>query len=204
MEKALAAWLLLAVSTASISSPREVVQVAVEQVLRVVQDLDLARPCAAERRHREIRRIVRHLIDFPEMARRSLARHWNERTSQERKEFVRLFTEFLERAYFERVEHYAGERIEYTGETVDGDFATVRSRVITSRKSEVPVHYRLHRGGLRWTVYDIRVDGISLVSSYRSQFDKVIRTSSYDDLVQKLRLKQRESKTLDRSARKPC
>lgn len=204
MEKALAAWLLLAVSTASIANPTEVVQGAVEQLVHVLQDPDLGRPCAAERRHLEIRRIVEQLLDFQEMARRSLARHWSERTSQEREQFVRLFAEFLERFYFAKLENYAGERIAFTGETVNGKFAMVRSTITTGRKSELSVDYRLHRVGPRWAVYDIRIQGVSLVSSYRSQFSKIIRTSSYDDLVEKLRLKQGEGMPADQRAGEPC
>ncbi|MBI4587268.1 MAG: ABC transporter substrate-binding protein [Candidatus Rokubacteria bacterium] len=202
MQKALAAWLLLAVSPASMASPTEVIRVAVEQVVRVVQDDDLARPAAAERRRLEIRRIAENLFDFQEMARRSLARHWTDRTSQQREEFVRLFAELLERSYFGKLENYSGERILYLSETVDGDYATVRSKVITGRKAEIPIEYRLHLLGSRWAVYDILIEGVSFVSTYRAQFNRVIQTSSYDDLIQKLRLKELEHSTFDRNARK--
>ncbi len=202
MEKALAAWLLLAASTASMTSPTEVVQVAVEQVVRVAQDADLGRPGDAERQRMEIRRIAENLFDFPEMARRSLARHWTDRTSQQREEFVRLFTAILERSYFGRIENYSGERIVYTGETVDGDFATVRSKIIVGRKGEVPVEYRLHLAGSRWAVYDVLIEGVSFVSTYRAQFNRIIQTSSYDGLIEKMRAKELELTTFDQSSRK--
>ncbi len=203
MEKALAAWLLLAVSPASMASPTEVIQVAVEQVVRVVEDSELARPAAAERRRMEIRRIAERLFDFPEMARRSLARHWTDRTSQEREEFVRLFTAILERSYFGKIENFSGERIVYTGEAVDGDYATVRSKVITSRKTEIPIEYRLHLVNSRWAVYDVLIEGVSFVSTYRAQFNRLIQTSSYQGLMDKMRSKEQELTTLDQSARKP-
>lgn len=202
MEKALAALLLLAASTVSMTSPTEVVQVAVEQVVRVVEDADLARPAAAEQRRMEIRRIAENLFDFPEMARRSLARHWTDRTSQQREEFVRLFTVILERSYFGKLENFSGDRIVYTAETVDGDFATVRSKIIAGRKGEVPVEYRLHLVGSRWAVYDVLIEGVSFVSTYRAQFNRIIQTSSYDDLIQKMRSKELELTTLDQSGRK--
>ena len=203
MEKALAAWLLLAVSPVSMASPTEVIQVAVEQVVRVVEDSELARPAAAERRRMEIRRIAERLFDFPEMARRSLARHWTDRTSQEREEFVRLFTAILERSYFGKLENFSGERIAYTGETVDGDYATVRSKVITSRKAEIPIEYRLHLVNSRWAVYDVLIEGVSFVSTYRAQFNRLIQTSSYEGLMDKMRSKELELTTPDQSARKP-
>lgn len=203
MEKALAAWLLLAVSPASMASPTEVIKVAVEQVVRVAEDSDLARPAAADRRRVEIRRIAESLFDFPEMARRSLARHWTERTAEQRQEFVRLFTDLLERVYFGKLENYSGERMLYVGETVDGGYATVRSKILIGRRGELPIDYRLHLIGSRWAVYDVLIDGVSFVSTYRAQFNRVIQTSSYDDLIQKLRMKELENAPLDRNVRKP-
>lgn len=203
MEKALAAWLLLAVSPASMASPTEVIKVAVEQVVRVAEDSDLGRPAAADRRRVEIRRIAESLFDFPEMARRSLARHWTERTAEQRQEFVRLFTDLLERVYFGKLENYSAERMLYVGETVDGGYATVRSKILIGRRGELPIDYRLHLIGSRWAVYDVLIDGVSFVSTYRSQFNRVIQTSSYDDLIQKLRMKELENAPLDRNVRKP-
>jgi phospholipid transport system substrate-binding protein len=204
MEKALAAWLLLAAaSPASMASPTEVIKAAVEQVARVAEDTDLGRPVAAERRRLEIRRIAEKLFDFPEMARRSLARHWTDRTADERQEFVRLFTDLLERVYFGKLENYSTERIVYSAETVDGDYATVRSKVVIGKKGELPMEYRLHLVDSRWVVYDVLIDGMSFVSTYRAQFNRVIQTSSYDDLVQKLRTKELENAASERSVRKP-
>ena len=204
MEKALAAWLLLAsANPASMATPTEVIRVAIEQVVQVAEDADLGRPAAAEQRRLEIRRIAENLFDFQEMARRSLARHWTERTAEQRDEFVRLFTDLLERVYFGKLENYSADRMVYVGETVDGDYATVRSKIITGRKGELPIEYRLHLVGSRWAVYDVLIDGMSFVSTYRAQFNRVIQTSSYDDLVQKLRTKELENAAPERNVRKP-
>ena len=204
MEKALAAWLLLAsANPASLATPTEVIRVAVEQVAQVAEDADLGRPAAAERRRIEIRRIAENLFDFQEMARRSLARHWTDRTAEQRDEFVRLFADLLERVYFGKLENYSAERMVYVGETVDGDYATVRSKVLTGRKGELPIEYRLHLVGSRWAVYDVLIDGMSFVGTYRAQFNRVIQTSSYDDLVQKLRTKELENAAPERNVRKP-
>ena len=191
MQKAVAAWFLLIVSAASLASPTEVVQLAVEQVVRLMQDSE--RPAASEQRRFEIRLIANRLFDFTEMARRSLGRHWSDRTSQQREEFVRLFSGLLERSYFSKIENYAGERFVYNGETVEGEFATVRSKIIGGRKAEIPVDYRLHLAGSRWAVHDVLIDGISIVSNYRAQFNQIIQTSSYDNLIQKMRLKELET-----------
>ena len=203
MQKALAAWLLLAASPASLAGPTEVIKVAVEQVVRVGEDSDLGRPAAAEQRRIEMRRIAESLFDFHEMARRSLARHWTDRTAEQRQEFVRLFTDLMERVYFGKLENYSGERILYVSETVDGDYATVRSKILIGQRGDLPIDYRLRLTGSRWAVYDVLIDGISFVSTYRAQFNRVIQTSSYDDLVQKLRLKELENAAPERNVRKP-
>lgn len=190
MQKAVAAWFLLIVSAASLASPTEVVRLAVEQVVRLMQDSE--RPAASEARRFEIRLVANRLFDFTEMARRSLGRHWSDRTSQQREEFVRLFSGALERSYFGKIENYTGEGIVYNGETVEGEFATVRSKIIDGRKAEIPVDYRLHLVGSRWAVYDVLIDGVSIVGNYRAQFNQIIQTSSYDNLIRKMRLKELE------------
>jgi phospholipid transport system substrate-binding protein len=123
------------------------------------------------------------------MARRALAIHWRDRTPQEQGEFVLVFKQLLGRAYLGKLENYAGEQIVYLGETVDGDFATVRSKIVTGRGAEIPVDYRLHLVGARWAVYDVAVQGVSFVGNYRGQFDKIIRSSSYQSLMRELRAK---------------
>lgn len=191
MQKALAMWILLAAGggTQPDMSPTQVVQSATEQVLQIVQDSQLAAPPSHERHRAELQRIADRLFDFPEMARRALAIHWRERTSQEQTEFVVVFKHLLAHAYLGKLENYAGEQITYLGETVDGDFATVRSKIVTGRGGEIPVEYRLHMVGSRWAVYDVAISGVSFVSNYRGQFDRIIRTSSYQVLMRDLRLK---------------
>src|SRR5581483_6420157 len=152
MQKALAMWILLA---ASGGAQPEV------GPTQVVQDVDLAAPPVQEKRRRELQRIADRLFDFPEMARRALAVHWRDRTVQEQNEFVNVFKALLGRAYLGKLEGYAGEQVVYLGQSVDGEFATVRSKIVTSRGAEIPVDYRLHVVGSRWQVYDVVVQGVS-------------------------------------------
>jgi len=147
---------------------------------------------AAERRA-AIRRVANDIFDFPEIARRSLGRHWQGRTDRERDEFVTLFGDLLERSYISRIEQYGGERIQFINERVEGDLAVVGTRIITKSGAEVPVDYRLLRRGDRWLVYDVSIEGVSLVSNYRTQFNKIIQTSSYAELVKRMRAKQDEA-----------
>jgi phospholipid transport system substrate-binding protein len=179
-----------ATATPSGTTPREVVQAAVTRVVAVVQDARVKstlRPARAEQARAEVRRVAGELFDFDEMARRSLPRHWAARTSEERAEFVRLFTDLLERTYLGRIQSYAGEKIVYLGEGVDGSYATVKSKVVTPRRAETGLDYRLHLKDGRWRVYDVLIDGVSFVSTYRSEFDRVIQAGSYSTLIERLR-----------------
>jgi phospholipid transport system substrate-binding protein len=200
MGKSLAALLLVAATTTS-AAPREVVQRAVSRVIEVIDAGGQASPgergvlsaFSSVRRRTQIRTIAEELFDFEEVARRALSVHWAARTAPEREEFVRLFTDLLERAYIGRIESYAGEKIVYTAEKIDGDYALVRSRIVPKRRSvdarvhETGLEYRLLRKDTRWKVYDVIIDGVSFVSTYRSQFDRIIKASSYQVLVDRLR-----------------
>ena len=138
-------------------------------------------------RRAEIRRIAAELFDFDEMARRTLTRHWNSRTPEEQAEFVRLFTDLLERSYVARIEPFSGERILYPAESMDGRYATVRSKIVTRRHAEIAVDYRLLLRDGRWRAYDVLVDGVSFVATFRSAFGRIIQQSSYAGLVDKFR-----------------
>lgn len=180
--------LCLTASAAAALTPTETVKSRVDEAL-----LSLSRtgPEASERRHAEIRRAADSLFDFPEMSRRALGRHWTARTPAERDEFVRLFTDLIARAYIGKIDRYAGESIAYTGERVDGDQASVQSEVVTAKGSQIPVEYRLRRANETWTAYDVFVENVSLVGTYRSQFDRIITTESFADLLRRLREKGR-------------
>ena len=138
----------------------------------------------------EIRKVAQSLFDFEETARRTLGPHWSARTAEERREFVGLFTDLLERAYVRRIDGGAGGTVTYTAESIDGEEATVRTRVVTKQGTEIPLDYRMHRKNGRWLVYDVNIEGVSLIANYRTQFNKVIQTESYDALVRRLRSKE--------------
>ncbi len=202
MAKALAAWLLVAAVTAGSATPSEVVQSAVSRAVSIVHDTELARPANAERRRMELRRVAEELFDFNEMARRALARHWADRSVQEREEFTRLFTDLLERSYLGKVENWAGEKVIFFGEFVDGDYAAVRSKLVTTKRQEVPIEYRLYRVGQRWQAYDVLFEGVSFVATYRSQFNRIIQTTSFAQLVDRMRQREIEVVTVERRSGK--
>jgi len=203
MGKALMTWVLVASAVAApVTGPGEVVQTAVSRVIAAIQraGVDPGAPPArgVQQRRLELRQVATALFDFDEIARRALSRHWAARTPEEQAEFTRLFTELLERTYVGRIESYAGETIVYLGEVVDGSFATVRSKVITRRRIETPLDYQLHLREGRWKVYDVLIDHVSFVSTYRSEFARIIHKESYAALVERLHKQNGEAAALVR------
>ena len=208
MEKSIAAALMLfaTVTGSPATTPRQIVQSAVARVVALLDgtgaDRDRsergeARVPGPERpREAELRRVAADLFDFDEMARRTLSRHWAGRTRSEQAEFVPLFVDLLERSYVGRIEAYAGEKITYVSESIDGGYALVRSKIVAPRgRTDTTVDYRLHRRDGRWKVYDVLIDGVSFVSTYRGQFNRVITASSYSALVDSLKNRRFQVKT---------
>ena len=174
--------------------PKEVVKVTVDKVVSVLRDPALKGAAKEEARRKKIREAVYEAFDFGEMAKRSLAIYWKERTDAERKEFTKLFSDLLERSYINRIEGYTDEKISYDSENIDGDYAVVKTRLRTKRGEEIPVDYKLINENGNWRVYDLVIEGVSLVNNYRVQFRKVIGSSSYAELVRKMQSKQESEK----------
>jgi phospholipid transport system substrate-binding protein len=180
----LLAW---APASADAGAPTDQLKAAVEQIVKVLEDPALKAEGKTKERRAAIRREAETVFDFGETAKRALGRHWQPLAEKDRLEFTSLFSDLIERAYISRIERYSGERITYTGESIEGALASVRTRFVTKQGSEIPVDYRMQQRGERWRVYDVVVEGISLINNYRTQFDKIIQTSSYAELVRKLK-----------------
>ncbi len=172
--------------------PTELVKQTVDKVIEILKDKELKKPHKTEERRVALRKAIDERFDYEEMAKRSLGIHWAKRTPQERKEFVSLFTGLIERSYINKIERYSDETILYISESIDLDYSVVRTKIITKRNIEVPIDYRLHKSANQWKVYDISIEGVSLVSNYRNQFNRIIRTHSYDELVKRLKTKKDE------------
>jgi phospholipid transport system substrate-binding protein len=175
--------------------PTDALRQRVDRVVKILAQPGDHRP--------ELRRIAEDIFDFEEMSRRALGPHWNARTPDERRQFVPLFTDLLERSYVGRVESGRGGSVLYVGESVDGGEATVRTRIVTPQRTEVPVDYRMQRKDGRWRVHDVLIEGVSLVNNYRSQFNAVIQSSSYGALVERLRSKEPDAAASPAAPRRP-
>lgn len=171
------------------ADPMEEIKQTTNKILSIVTDPTLKAPSKIAEKEKLIRQVVDERFDWEEMAHRSLATHWAKRTAEERKEFVRLFADLLERTYMKKVEDYSGEKVLYEGETKDGDYATVKVKIITKKNKDIPVEYRLGKQGNDWFIYDVSIAGVSLVNNYRTQFNSIILQSSYENLIKRLREK---------------
>src|SRR5207249_3491295 len=180
---------LLAGAPAWAGVPTDQLKASIDQVIKLLDDPALK---AEETRRPAIRQVADTIFDFSEAAKRSLGRHWQNLSESDRKEFTSLFADLLERSYVGKIEQYSGEPITYSGDTIDGDTATVKTKFVTKKGTEVPVDYRMLRRGDRWLVYDVSVEGLSLISNYRGQFNKIIETSSYQDLVKRMKARSDE------------
>jgi phospholipid transport system substrate-binding protein len=159
----------------------------IDRVIAALDNPTLRGDGKAQQRRQAIRGITDNVFDWTEMSRRALGKHWSGRSPAEQQEFVGLFRDLLEKAYVSKIERYSGEPIAYIGESVDGDLATVRTRITTKQGQDVPIDYRLSHQGDNWLVYDVLVENISLINNYRTQFDGIIKSSSYEELVKKLK-----------------
>jgi phospholipid transport system substrate-binding protein len=184
-------------------APTDQLRSRVDRVIRVLEDPELKQEAQVAKRRAEIRSIALEIFDFPELSRRALAQHWQARTATERAEFIALFTDLLERSYLGKIETYSGgEKVQYLSESLEGGLATVRTRIVSKAGTEVPVEYRMHRVDERWLVYDVAIEGVSLVANYRAQFNKLIQTSSFPGLMEKLKAKRDEALEADTSGKR--
>jgi len=177
----------------------ESIKSTIKQMFGILNDEGLKAPGRTEERRQQLEQVIGNRIAYDEMAKRSLGPQWTQLNDEERQEFVRLYAQLLRDTYSSRFDRYSDEKVEFLQETLQGDYAEVRTR-LTSSKFTLDVDYRMLQRAGDWRVYDIVVDGISLVHSYREQFTKIIRTYSYQELVTKLMQKTGEIKPFSEAA----
>lgn len=175
--------------SAAAASPTETLQTFFASANTILQSANPLRGLEAPRRG--IRQLVDQVFDYQEAAELVLGPVWQTRTPAERTEFVRLFADFLERGFVamigSKASVAAGVSVQYLGELIEGDAATVATSVLTRNGSDLPVEYSMLRWGDRWMVRDVVIEGVSLIANYRAQFIRVIRASSYAGLIARMR-----------------
>jgi len=177
---------------AQAGEPLELVRTAVDKAVQILKDSKLQSQDKKKERIDGLREALNPIFDYEEMAKRALGAHWRRRTPAEQEEFVKLFRDFLEKIYSDKVDLYGGEKVRFGREVIDKDFAQVESVVIRPKGEEIAVIYKLRQMNGQWKVYDVVVENISIVNNYRSQFDRIISSSSYEELVKRLQEKARQ------------
>ena len=183
----LATW--TAAASVSAGVPTEQIRSTVDRAILVLKDPRLKPAAKTKERRDQLKQILFARFDFTEMAKRALGANWRSRTPKEQAEFVQLFTELLESAYADIIESYSEDKIVYVGERLDGSYADVASKVLASNGAEYSLNYKAHLVNSEWRVYDVIAENISVVNNFRSQFNRVITKSSYEELVRRLREK---------------
>lgn len=171
----------------------EAMKVTIDEVLRVLKDKELKQPSKADERRQQLEKVVGDRFDYEEMSRRALGAPWNQLADKEKQEFVALFKTLLTNSYADKIETYSGEGVQYINERTEKEYAEVRTKVLTG-KTEIPLDYRMLNKAGDWRVYDVVLDGVSLVNNYRGQFSKILKSSNYADLVDQLRKKSEKIK----------
>ena len=177
---------------AQAGAPLDLVRTAVDKAVQILKDPKLQSQDKKRERIERLREALNPIFDYEEMAKRALGTHWRRRTPAEQEEFVKLFRDFLERIYSDKVDLYGGEKVRFGRELIDKDFAQVESTIIKPKGEELAVIYKLRQLNGQWKVYDAVVENISIVNNYRSQFDRIISSSSYEELVKRLQEKARQ------------
>ena len=180
------------IASAAFASPTDDVKKTVDEVVHIVSDREMKKN--EVKRRQALKKAISTMFDYSEMAKRSLGKHWNVRSPAEKKQFAELFATLLENSYAGKIESYNNEKIIYIKEIVEDEYAEIKSKVVTAARDEFTLDYRLFKHEGKWMVYDVIIEGVSLVSNYRSQFNKIIVANGYDKLVKKLQSKNDELK----------
>jgi|YelNatPaOPRAMG01_1025707.scaffolds.fasta_scaffold05448_13 phospholipid transport system substrate-binding protein len=171
------------------TDPMTVVKTVVDQALEVLKDHQTPLP----QRQQKLRELVNKNFDFRAMARSALGYHWRNITPEQREEFTKAFTAFVQDSYLSRMQDYSGQQVEVVSSRSQGDgYAEVMTKIVQNGKQPVPVDYLLHRKDDGWRIYDVTVDNISIIANYRNQFNRVVNNQGFDKLLQDLKNKQAE------------
>lgn len=172
---------------ASAGEPTDQLRQTTDRILGIVQDPAMKGADQDTERQKRMKQVVDERFDWAVMARSAIGKHWRDLTEPQRVEFTALFGEMIEQNYMARVESYSGEKILYKGEKIDGTYGVVDVAIVTLKGSDIPVSYRVQKKAAGWLVYDVNIEGVSLVNNYRSQIGSILNNSTYEKLIGKIR-----------------
>jgi len=172
-------------SASATEKPMDQLQVAVDDILKILQSAELKGPEKKDERHQLVLNIVADMFDFREMARSSLGQSWNTLTPEEKDTFVGLFTTLVEQRYIGKIDSYNNQKVVYKKQLVKGDKAMVYTAII-DKDLEIPIVYRLEKNKGKWLINDLKIENVSLIVNYRRDFDSIIRKEQFAGLVEKI------------------
>lgn len=177
----------------TVGVPTAEIKSTIDSIVDVLNDKNLSLPSNKEERRGKIRTLINGRFDFKEMSKRILARHWKKRTPAEKKEFVSVFSGLLEASYIRKVEAYTDEEVIYGKEVIrgGGKYGAVRTTIAT-KKVDIPIDYKVILKDSKWWIYDIVIEGVSFISTYRSQYNEVIVKKSFAELIKQMKDKLNE------------
>ena len=170
--------------------PGKLLMETIDKGFAILKDPSLKGEEKVQERRQMLWKGISPIFNFDEMSKRALGQHWKNRTPEEKKEFVELFTTIMKDAYIGKTDTYSGEKVVIVSEMQDKKYATVQTKIITNKETEVSVDYNMLNNPGGWTIYDVIIEGVSLVNNYRSQFNNILIKSSYKELIQKIKAKQ--------------
>jgi phospholipid transport system substrate-binding protein len=179
--------MILASTAFAAANATESVRISVEAILVILKDAGLDKPAKREK----IRGVIAERFDVRAMSQRTLATNWRKASKEEQQQFVKLFAELIQNTYIGRVEAYTNEEVKYPGEKIMNDRAVVDTLIVTSSK-EIPVTYKLYLKGGQWLVYDVNIEGVSLISNYRSSYQEIVKNEGFTGLLAKMEEKVKE------------
>jgi phospholipid transport system substrate-binding protein len=174
--------------------PTDRIKVASDKLIAIVFDNSLKTPEMKDKRDQMVTEIVDGLFNWEEFSRRALARNWNKQTDSEKKYFISLFKQLIQRTYMAKAGQYSGGKVVFLDEKIEGDYGNVSTQILTSAGTQIPVEYRVMKKDGVWWVYDVNIEGVSLVNNYRSQFNNILIKSSFEDLLNRLKENIEEGK----------
>ena len=170
------------------------IKTATDKLIEILNNHDLDPPEMAEKRASMIRKTVDTVFDWGAFSQRALGRHWRKLTKEEKKEFIPLFGQLIERTYMDKTRQYSGQQMNFLSEETDEKYGTVEAEVIIKNETNIPIQFRVIKRNEKWFIYDVRVEGVSLVNNYRDQFNEIMTKSGYKVLISRLKTKLDEEK----------
>jgi phospholipid transport system substrate-binding protein len=177
----------LAISAVAIDNATESVRMSVDSIIGILKDTGLDQPSKREK----IRVVIAERFDFRAMSQRTLATNWRKASKEEQQQFIELFSQLIQNTYIGRVEAYTNEEVKYPGEKITNDRAVVDTLIVSS-SAEIPVTYKLYLKDDQWLVYDVNIEGVSLISNYRNSYQEIVKREGFAGLLAKMEEKVKE------------